>query len=386
MRIGNEYGAKVMSDHPKRFGLFAGVPLPDLDGVMKEIEYGLDKLKADGIGIYTNDNHNRWPGDPYYDPMWQELNRRKAIVYMHPMAPQCCRDLNDSVNPAMNEFDFDITRACTSILANGVLHRYPEVRIIIPHSGGTRGTRRSSAAASPPLQAFKQRRDFDGFRCHPSQTKKNLPAIVVPSPGFRFPSRKREEVMKIIAMMALAVTLGIDARADQVTVYVQGSDAVPMRIFSHAQSLANGIFRGAGVNIDWRRGQPPRSEARPKEAIVVEITTKTPQQLEPGALAFARPYEGVHIDVFYDRVQKVNPDSLTEFVLAHVLVHEITHILQGISRQSETGVMKAHWNQADYMNMRWEGLPFTEADLELIRVGLAERAKTGELIAAVATH
>ena len=137
VRTGNEYGAKVMSDHPKRFGLFVGVPLPDIDAVMTEIEYGLDKLNADGISIYTNDNHNRWPGDPYYDPMWQELNRRKAVVYMHPLAPQCCRNLNDSVPDAMNEFDFDITRACTSILANGVLHRYPDLRVIIPHSGGT---------------------------------------------------------------------------------------------------------------------------------------------------------------------------------------------------------------------------------------------------------
>jgi predicted TIM-barrel fold metal-dependent hydrolase len=137
VRTGNEYGAKIMSEHPKRFGLFTGVPLPDIDAVMKEMEYGLDQLKADGIGIYTNDNHDRWPGDPYYDPMWQELNRRRAIVYMHPLAPPCCRNLNDSVPTAMNEFDFDITRACTSILANGVLHKYPEVRIIIPHSGGT---------------------------------------------------------------------------------------------------------------------------------------------------------------------------------------------------------------------------------------------------------
>jgi len=137
VRTGNEYGAKIMAEHPKRFGLFAGVPLPDIDAVMKELEYGLDQLKADGIGIYTNDNHDRWPGDPYYDPMWQELNRRKAILYLHPLAPQCCRNLNDSVPTAMNEFDFDITRACTSILANGVLHKYPDVRIIIPHSGGT---------------------------------------------------------------------------------------------------------------------------------------------------------------------------------------------------------------------------------------------------------
>lgn len=137
VRLGNDYGAKVRSEHPKRFGHFTGVPLPDIDGVMKEIEYGFDTLKADGIGIYTNDNQGRWPGDPYFEPMWQELNRRNAIVYMHPMAPPCCRNLNDGVTYAMNEFDFDITRGCTSILAGGVLHKYPNVKIIIPHSGGT---------------------------------------------------------------------------------------------------------------------------------------------------------------------------------------------------------------------------------------------------------
>ena len=137
VRRGNEYGAKLMGDHPKKFGLFAGVPLPDIDGVMKEIAYSFDTLKADGIGIYTNDNQTRWPGDPYFDPMWQELNRRHAIVYMHPLAPPCCTDLNDSVPTAMNEFDFDITRACTSIIANGIFHRFPDVKVIIPHSGGT---------------------------------------------------------------------------------------------------------------------------------------------------------------------------------------------------------------------------------------------------------
>ncbi|MEQ1949353.1 MAG: amidohydrolase family protein [Bryobacteraceae bacterium] len=137
VRIGNDYGASVMQKWPKRFGLFTGVPLPDIDGVMKEIEYGFDTLKADGIGIYTNDNQTHWPGDTYYDPMWQELNRRNAVVYIHPLAPPCCTNLNDSVGTGMNEFDFDITRASTSILANGIFHRFPNVKVIIPHSGGT---------------------------------------------------------------------------------------------------------------------------------------------------------------------------------------------------------------------------------------------------------
>jgi hypothetical protein len=70
-----------------------GVPLPDLDGSLKEIEYVYDTLKVDAIGIYSNDKQGRWPGDPYFEPMWQELNRRRAIVYMHPLAPQCCGNL-----------------------------------------------------------------------------------------------------------------------------------------------------------------------------------------------------------------------------------------------------------------------------------------------------
>jgi 6-methylsalicylate decarboxylase len=137
VRIGNEYGAQLMADHPKRFGLFTAIPFPDLDGSLKEIAYGFDTLKADGIGMYTNDNQGRWPGDPYFEPMWQELNRRKAIVYMHPLAPPCCKTLNDGVPVSMNEYDFDTARACSSLLANGVLHRYPDVRFIVAHSGGT---------------------------------------------------------------------------------------------------------------------------------------------------------------------------------------------------------------------------------------------------------
>jgi predicted TIM-barrel fold metal-dependent hydrolase len=136
VRLGNEYGATMMRDYPKRFGLLAALPLPDLEGCLAEINYSYDALKCDGIGIYSNDNGDRWPGDPYYEPMWQELNRRRAIVFIHPLAPKCCRTLNYGAAVSMNEFDFDVARAVTSLLVNGVLHRYPDVRIIITHSGG----------------------------------------------------------------------------------------------------------------------------------------------------------------------------------------------------------------------------------------------------------
>ena len=137
VRAGNDMGAKLMQQHPRRFGLLAGIPMPDLDGSLREVEYAYDTLKVDGIGIYSNDNQGRWPGDPYFEPLWKELNRRNAIVYMHPLAPVCCRDLKYGAAASMVEFDFDVTRGVVSIVVNGVMARYPNIRFITVHSGGT---------------------------------------------------------------------------------------------------------------------------------------------------------------------------------------------------------------------------------------------------------
>jgi 6-methylsalicylate decarboxylase len=137
VRRGNEFGAMLMQQYPTRFGLMGGIPLPDLEGSLKEIEYAYDTLKVDAIGIYTNDNQGRWPGDPYFEPMWQELNRRNAIVYVHPLAPTCCSSLKYGPAASMLEYDFDVTRAVASIVINGVMFRYPRIRFITVHSGGT---------------------------------------------------------------------------------------------------------------------------------------------------------------------------------------------------------------------------------------------------------
>ena len=137
VRTGNEYGARLVQQYPKRYGLFGSVPLPDIDGTLKEIEYCYDTLRVDGVGIYTNDNKGRWPGDKYFEPMWQELNRRNAVVFVHPLAPTCCNNLGYGAAANMLEYDFDVTRAVTSIVVNGVMFRYPNVRFITVHSGGT---------------------------------------------------------------------------------------------------------------------------------------------------------------------------------------------------------------------------------------------------------
>jgi len=137
VRRSNDFGAKLMQDHPTTFGFMGGVPLPDVDGALEEIAYLFDTLKADALAIHTNDNQGRWPGDPHFEPMWQELNRRSAIVYVHPMAPLCCRALKYGPAASMLEFDFDVTRAVASIVVNGVMFRHPNIRFITVHSGGT---------------------------------------------------------------------------------------------------------------------------------------------------------------------------------------------------------------------------------------------------------
>jgi len=139
-----------------------------------------------------------------------------------------------------------------------------------------------------------------------------------------------------------------------------------------AQEIAGRVFARIGVALDWRRA----CRNCPAEAIVVAVTTNTPNGLLPGALAYSLPYEGTHIGVFFDRVHEraLHQIDLERDLLAHVLVHEITHILKGTDGHSDSGVMKARWDQKDYDRMRGDRLAFTPADVTLIRIGMAARA------------
>jgi predicted TIM-barrel fold metal-dependent hydrolase len=91
-RESNEYTKKLISDHPGRFGLFAMLPLPHIDASLEEIAYSFDTLKADGVGMMTSYG-DKWLGYPQFAPIWEELNRRKATVYTHPTAANCCVNL-----------------------------------------------------------------------------------------------------------------------------------------------------------------------------------------------------------------------------------------------------------------------------------------------------
>jgi hypothetical protein len=137
-----------------------------------------------------------------------------------------------------------------------------------------------------------------------------------------------------------------------------------------AQSFASDIFARIGVAVQWRIG----FRNCPEQALRVTVSLDTPRDLRPGALAYALPYEGTHIVVFQDRILRTVRQPAQGRLLGHVLAHEIAHILQGICRHSESGIMKPHWGPDDYAQMGRKPLAFTDTDVNLIQIGMSKRA------------
>jgi len=135
-RYCNEYAAELIRAYPGRFGAFASLPLPDVDAALRELEYALDTLKLDGVVLLSNSG-GRYPGDTLFDELFDELNRRKALVLIHPALPANYQTLQLTLPPMVTEFVFDTTRAVVNLLYSGTLARCPDLRMIVAHAGGT---------------------------------------------------------------------------------------------------------------------------------------------------------------------------------------------------------------------------------------------------------
>jgi 6-methylsalicylate decarboxylase len=135
-RACNDYGAKLVQQYPNRFGMFAAMPLPDVDTTLKEIAYAYDTLKVDGIGLFTSYG-DKWLGNAAFRPVMEELNRRKAVVHVHPTAANCCRNLEYGTAPGSIEYGTDTTRAIIGVTFSGDTTKYPDIRFIWSHAGGS---------------------------------------------------------------------------------------------------------------------------------------------------------------------------------------------------------------------------------------------------------
>lgn len=153
----NEFAADVVRKHPARFGFFATLCLPDVKGSLDELTHALDKLDADGVVLLAS-SRGIYLGDKLFDPLFDELNRRKAVVFVHPsylFGVEAVKDLP----PFIADFLLDTTRAAVRLAGSGTLDRCPDIKVILSHAGGfvPYAAHRIAAAASP-------KRDFaDGI-------------------------------------------------------------------------------------------------------------------------------------------------------------------------------------------------------------------------------
>ena len=122
-----DFAAEMVRDKPGRYGLFAPLSMLDIDATIKEIEYAFDTLKADGVNLQTNYG-DRWLGDPTYRPVFEELNRRKAVVYVHPLVASCCGGLNVGAFLAVIEVPHDTTRTIMSLLHSGTFAQRRDIK------------------------------------------------------------------------------------------------------------------------------------------------------------------------------------------------------------------------------------------------------------------
>jgi Zn-dependent protease with chaperone function len=176
--------------------------------------------------------------------------------------------------------------------------------------------------------------------------------------------------MKILLIVAMAM-IGGKARAEtggalEHVVPVCMSEGVRTPDMYLARAIVSEMFEKIGVTIEWRQERLCRSLSG---VISIKLSDDTPANQFAGALAYALPFEGSRIIIFYDRVRR----TVQPMVVPHLLAHEIAHVIEGTDVHSDRGVMKAHWDLSDQDRMYRKPLTFSEVDVSLIQNGLAAR-------------
>ena len=155
-RAVNEDGAATCAKHPGRFGLFISLPLPDVQASLEEIEYGFDTLGADGVVLMTN-IQGRYLGEPEFLPIFESLDRRSAVVYLHPTSPCGLGPASMGMPGPVIEFPFDTVRAAVSLVYSGRLKSCPKLRLLLSHAGGALPMLASRIAAMSALPLIEPR-------------------------------------------------------------------------------------------------------------------------------------------------------------------------------------------------------------------------------------
>ena len=227
-RAANEFAAKLEKDHPGRFGSFATLPMPDIDGSLAEIAYAFDTLKADGIYMWTSYD-GKYLGDPAFNPLYEELNRRKAVIFVHPVRSACCSNVNSGVAPAAIEYGTDTTRAIAQMLFAGTAHKYPDMKVIWSHAGGT--------------MPFLIERFLFEMR-QPKQQKAVPEGFVAAVSKFYYDTAQATEKIPMTGLKSLVPMSQI----------VFGSDFPYRTSLEHVQGLKNdGVFNANELTqIDWQ--------------------------------------------------------------------------------------------------------------------------------------
>jgi 6-methylsalicylate decarboxylase len=221
-RHSNEYAAKLMADHPGRFGLFAMLPLPYIDESLKEIAYAFDTLKADGIGMMTSYG-DKWLGYAHFAPVWEELDRRKAVVYTHPTGANCCVNLVQGITEAAIEFGTDTTRTIANLIFSGTSQKYKDITWIFSHGGGA-------------LTAFAERFLIQMVSTPPYKDKFTREGVNGELTRFYYDT----------AQIANAVTIGALAKLIPVSQIVYGTD-YPYRTGADHTKGVTANFSGADL-------------------------------------------------------------------------------------------------------------------------------------------